>query len=451
MDIYTTDSTQSLAHVRKPFLPCASAPEQRLIKVYPSQTYQTIVGFGAALTEASGVVYSQLPTELKERFIELCFGKEGNAYSLSRLAIQSCDFSLAPRAYAHFGKGARNATFSIDDDWGYILPFVFDAQAANPSLTFIASPWSPPAWAKTNLNMKYGGHLRKKHYRSWATLIARFVAEYRALGVNIERITVQNEPEAIQIWESCLFNPEQEKTFVRDYLRRALDEAGLAEVKIFIWDHNKQSMLDRTMAVMADPQAADCVDGVAFHWYSGDHFEAVRATRDVIGNRELIFTEGCDFFTNGDPWWEIPHAEHYAREVIGDLENGANGIIDWNILLNAQGGPNHVGNWCDAPIMYDDLTGQLNVRKPFYYLGHFSRFIQPRAKRMLTTRYTTDLEATSFANPDGSFATVVLNRFDKDINFTLLTEGGVTERRSISLTSRGHSITTLVWRPGLAG
>ncbi len=451
MDIFITDKDRTLAHSRRPFAPCAYAPEQHLIKVYPSVRYQHIVGFGAALTEAAGAVMSSMPAKTRDEFMSLCFGSEGNAYSLARLSIQSCDFSLTPRSYLQSFTDKSLTSFSIEDDWGYILPFALQAQQLNPRLSFMAAPWSPPAWAKTNLNMKYGGRLRRAHYATWASMMARFVSEYRALGLKVDRISVQNEPEAIQTWESCLYNAEQEQTFVRDYLKKALTRLNLDDVKVFIWDHNKQNMFDRTRAVLNDQDAAACIDGVAFHWYSGDHFEAVRATRDLIGNRELIFSEGCDFFTGGDPWWEIPHAEHYAREIIGDLENGANGIIDWNIVLNAHGGPNHVGNWCDAPIMYDEKNNAMNVRKPFYYIGHFSRFIQPGAQRLLTTRFTTDLECTSFANPNGSFATVVLNRFDKDISYTLLTEGGVFERRKADLVAPGHSITTITWTNGLAG
>ena len=428
--------------------PCTRLPEMRLVKVYPSVSYQSIIGFGSALTEASGVVFSHLNPENRTRFLSQHFGSDGNCYSLARLPIQSCDFSLTSRSYMSAPRNASLDSFSIDDDWGYVIPLALQAKETNTELSFIASPWSPPAWAKTNLNMKYGGHLRKRHYATWAAMIARYVMDYRSLGLNIDRITVQNEPEATQIWESCLFNAQQEAAFVRDHLRAALDHAGASNVKILIWDHNKQGLLDRTSAVLADEIAARSVDGVAFHWYSGDHFEAVRATRDLIGNRELIFSEGCDFYSQADPAWEIPHAEHYAREIIGDLENGANAILDWNILLDAHGGPNHVGNYCDAPVMYDEVLGELHFRRPFYYLGHFSRFIKPGAVRLLTTRYTLDLETTTFKNPDGTCATVVLNRHDRDIDFTLAIGGNQIERRKADLTAAAHSIMTLVWSNG---
>ena len=422
-------------------------PEMGLVKVYPSVQHQSIVGFGAALTEASGYVFSQMPDSQKIRFAELCFGEQGNRYSLARLSIQSCDFSLGPRAYLKRKPkaGMGLAGFSIEEDERYVIPLAKVALAANPSLEFLASPWSPPAWAKTNRSMKRGGRLKREHYGTWAQMIARTLLEYERIGIRIGRITMQNEPQAVQTWESCLFSAEEERDFLR-HLKPALWAAGLGYVKVLAWDHNKERLLDRASAFMDDAACAADLDGMAFHWYSGDHFEAVRATRELIGpERELIFTEGCDSFSNGDAARELPHAEHYAHEVIGDLEAGASGIIDWNILLDQHGGPNHVGNFCDAPLMYDTSARQLNVRLPFHYLGHFSRFILPGAQHVLCTRHTTALETTAFRNPDGTFALVALNRTERPIRFTLTAGSGALKQHVAQLDAPPHSIQTVVW------
>ena len=445
MKRYLTDSArvfeESDIHVKR----TAGIPEMRLVKVYPNVTFQHFIGMGAALTEASGYVFAQMDDATQADFIERCFGTRGNRYSLARLSIQSCDFSLAVRPYM-YKRDAGMQSFSIDDDWGYVIPLVKAAQAVNPSLQFLASPWSPPAWAKTNSAMEHGGHLKRNAYNEWARMIARALLEYRDAGIDIGRITVQNEPQAKQKWESCLYSAKQERTFLHNSLKPALREAGLGHVKTLIWDHNKEGALDRAVEIMRERQFTDEVDGVAFHWYSGDHFEALRVVRDFIGpERELIFSEGCDSFSAGDPEREMPHAEHYAHEVIGDLEAGANAILDWNILLDAQGGPNHVGNFCDAPIMYNCDTGTMNVRLPFHYLGHFSRFIQPGAVRMLTTRYTTDLETCAFANPDGTHVMVVLNRNWWDIGFDLTWNDAALGSHIASVDAPAHSIQTVCW------
>ena len=441
MKRYLSDAKQRLTQTELRTSPCPTAPEMRLVKVYPQVERQHVVGFGAALTEASGYVYSQMDDATRKRFIELCFGADGNGYSLARTAIGSCDFSLGPRAYVN----SRADKFSIEDDYAFVIPLALGAARANPALELIATPWSPPAWMKTNRSMKRGGRLRERYLADWAHVIAEYIAEYRKLGLHVTRVTAQNEPAATQSWESCRFTAAQERTFICSYLKPALAAAGLDDVKVLGWDHNKESVLERACQLLGDEGEAT-LDGIAFHWYSGDHFEALRCVREVIGpDRELIFTEGCSAYSRGRKSRELGQAEHYAHEIIGDLEAGANGIIDWNVLLNEKGGPNHVGNFCDAPIMYDTNAHELRVRLPFYYIGHFSRFIQPGSKRLLCTRFTVDLETRAFANPDGTYVLVALNRTNRKISFKLTWGLSATTRRVVDLDAPAHSIQTLVW------
>ena len=251
MKRYLTDETRTFEESKLRLLPASTHPEMKLVKAYPNIRYQEVVGFGAALTEASGYVFAQMSPETQREFAERCFGEGGNRYSLARLSIQSCDFSLAPRSYMP-KRSAEMEGFSIDDDWAYVLPLVKAAQAQNPALRFLASPWSPPAWAKSNRMMKFGGHLKRSAYDDWANMIVATLLAYAAEGVNISRVTIQNEPQARQVWESCLYNAEQERLFLCEHLKPALRAAGLSHVKTLIWDHNKEGMLDRAMAVMAD-------------------------------------------------------------------------------------------------------------------------------------------------------------------------------------------------------
>lgn len=445
MDVYLTDRHDRFLRRRVQSRFISAIPEMRLVKVYPDVLFQPVIGFGGALTEAAGYVFSQMGERLQHEFIEACFGQKGNRYNLARTSIQSCDFSLGPRAYVEDATDVRLDTFSIQGDRPYVLPIIKAAQDVNPGLGFLASPWSPPAWAKTNGDMRAGGYLKHGAYDIWARMIARYLLAYREEGVDIGRITVQNEPQAKQTWESCLFNAYQEREFLCNHLRPALDEVGLYDVKILVWDHNKEGMYDRAAEFMNDPRAASLFDGVAFHWYSGDHFEAVRATRALIGDRELIFSEGCDAYSAGDIMQELSHAEHYAHELIGDLEAGANAFLDWNVLLDSLGGPNHVDNVCDAPVMYDASRGTLRLRLPYYYLGHFSRFIQPGARRMLVTRFTQEVETCGFVNPDGGKVLIVLNRTGHDIPFTLSRSSTVVERRIAKVSAPAHSIQTFCW------
>ena len=445
MKCYVTDNTRRFEEVQiKPRYSFAT-PEMRLIKVYPQCKHQSVIGFGGALTESSAYVFSKMPPKSQEQFLNLYFGKGGNDYSFCRLVIQSCDFSLSSRSYLDSGSDSELSSFSIDEDRRYVIPLIHAALRKNPDIAFLASPWSPPAWAKTNRNMCYGGRLRRSKYEIWAKIIARYVEEYGKEGIHIGWVTVQNEPQARQTWESCIFKANQEIAFAGEFLRPALDAAGLNKVRILIWDHNKERILERAVASV-ESDKAEAIDGVAFHWYSGDHFEALAESRRVIGpQRDLIFTEGCEAFSAGDHSRDISYAEHYARELIGDLNAGSNGILDWNIVLDDQGGPNHVGNFCDAPVMYDAEEDILDIRLSYYYLGHFSRFIRPNARRVLVSSFTKDLMTCGFDNNDGTIVVIVLNTSESEIPFELLVEKeSILPNKVYTIKSKPHSIISAI-------
>lgn len=418
--------------------------EMDLVVCLPAHTRQQVIGFGGALTESSAYVFAGMPPDVQDQVMRLCFGgaaQGGNAYSLCRTHIQSCDFSLGNYAYVRpFDR--QLTSFSIDRDRQLLLPFIQCALAANPALELFASPWSPPGFMKTNRLMNGGGRLRERFYDAWARLLARYVSAYAREGVQVGRLSIQNEPMARQTWDSCLFTPEEEAAFAVGHLRPALDAAGHEDVKLFAWDHNTDRLLDRVDAVFAYPGAAEAFDGVAFHWYAGDHFEQVEAVAAAHPTKELLFTEGCVEYSR-DVLCEATQerkAEQYAHALIGHLNAGAQGFIDWNVLLDERGGPNHVGNFCEAPLMFDRAEGRLVVNRSFHYLGHVSRFVRPGARRFLVSRSASDLECAGFVNPEGDRVLVVLNRTDHTVRCE------VVERPfAYPLEMPAHSIVTLVW------
>jgi glucosylceramidase len=249
----------------------------------------------------------------------------------------------------------------------------------------------------------------------------RFIRAYEAVGVPVWGVSVQNEPEARQRWDSCLYSAEEERDFVRDHLGPALHAAGLGHVRIVVWDHNRDAMVERASIVYGDAEAAKYVWGTGFHWYMEDHFEHVQQVHDAWPDKQLLFTEGCQ--EGGPHWgrWEL--AERYARSIINDLNHWTVGWIDWNLLLDEQGGPNHVGNFCSAPVLAVPAEDGLHPQSSYAALGHFTRFVQPGAERVLCAATREALECTAFANPDGSIAVVVLNRGDHDIAFSLAIDG----------------------------
>jgi glucosylceramidase len=402
-------------------LPRQDAAELRhlpRIVVDTTRRFQTHLGFGGAFTEAAATVWQALPEPAREQLLRDCFDPvHGHGYTLGRVHINSCDFALGN--YAHVERPGDFAldSFSIERDRRALLPFIRAAQrVAGRPLQLLASPWSPPAWMKTNGDMNHGGRLKPECRSAWAQCFVRFIRAYEAEGVPIWGVSVQNEPMAQQVWDSCLYTAEEERDFVRDHLGPALRDAGLGDVKIVVWDHNRDLMVERANVIYADADASRYVWGTGFHWYGPEHFDAVQQVHDAWPDKHLLFTEGCQ---EGGPHlgaWEV--GERYARNVINDLNRWTVGWIDWNLLLDERGGPNHVGNFCSAPILADRASGTLMHQSAYWVLGHFARFIQPGAQRVLSVA-AQEVDTTAFVNADGSTAVVVCNRNDVALRFAL--------------------------------
>ncbi|MBN2104334.1 glycoside hydrolase family 30 protein [bacterium] len=406
-----------------------------------SKTFQTMIGFGGALTDAAAETYYQLPGDKQKQVLQDYFDpEEGLGYTFCRIPIHTCDFSSESGSYAEVANDTLLEHFSIDRDRPYRLPFIKAAiKAAGDTLTLFASPWSPPAWMKTNNSMLQGGKLKKEYRQSWADYYVRFIRAYKMENIPIWGLTVQNEPMAVQTWESCIYTAQEERDFVRDYLGPTLVKNGLSHVKLMIWDHNRGILYQRAKVVLDDPEASKYVWGVGFHWYVGNHFENVRLVHDAFPDKQLVFTEGCVYSYEGERLNEWHWGERYGESVLMDLNNGSVGWVDWNILLDENGGPNHVSNYCFAPIHGNTQTGGLHYMNSYHYLGHFSKFIRPGSRRIIASSNDDQLLTTAFINPDGRISVIVLNMTDEAIPFHLWMES-----RSASANSPAHSIITLV-------
>ncbi len=380
--------------------------ENKLIVVYPDMKNQTILGFGGAFTEASGYAISKLPKKQYDNAIKEYFSPEGLNYSFCRTPINSCDFSLD--SYAYLQKPDLS-TFSIERDKKYLIPMIQAAQNRQPKLQLLASPWSPPFFMKTNQKMIEGGKLLDEFKQLWANYLVRYVREYESLGISIQYMTVQNEPKAVQTWESCLYSPQEEADLVRNYLYPTFQNAH-KQVQFLIWDHNKERVFYRSKSILDDSKTRKIVSGIAFHWYSGDHFENLKLVNQNYPEKLLVATEGCTGYSQFRTEDEIMNAEIYAHDYLGNLNSRVNGQIDWNLFLDYQGGPNHKQNYCNSPIMINKDNSNYIKNLSYYYIGHFSKFIKPGAKCIAHSKYTDKIEVTSFQNPDNCIIIVVLNR-----------------------------------------
>lgn len=431
------------------------------------------LGFGGSFTEAAAVTLARMSPYRREEVLRAYFDQDcGLRYNLGRLPIGSCDFGLGNWTCGDLlVEDMELRGFSIDRYREAILPMVLRAaDLAGSPLTMLASPWSPPPWMKTSRQFTGHGRLRPECRSAWALHYVRFIQEMAHVGVPIWAISVQNEPEAAQTWESCQYSAVEERDFVRDHLGPALETAGLGDVKVIVWDHNRDGMLERAAVAYSDPEAARYIWGLGYHWYGDARFEVwpdrcevpfddpqcgrrvaeVRAQNCVDNvarvaelrpDKHVIFTEGCQELGDrplasvlGD--WKL--GERYAMNIIADMNSGCEGWIDWNLCLDAQGGPNHAGNFCAAPVICDTRRDEVLYQSSYWYLGHFSRYIRPGARRVVCGPSRDALEVTAFANPDSSLVVVVLNQSEESLDFWLKIAG----EGAVEVEAPPRSITT---------
>jgi glucosylceramidase len=374
----------------------------------PGTTFQKIIGFGGAFTEASAYNLLRVDKKVREQAIKDYFDPdEGLGYTLGRVSIHSSDFSL--NSYTYIEEGDEELeTFDISRDKQSIIPLIKDAQKYAGTISILASPWSPPAFMKDNNLMIFGGKLLPKYYQSWANYYVKFIEKYKEEGLNIWGITVQNEPAAKQRWDSCEYSKEEERDFVRDYLGPTLKTSPHKDVNILIWDHNRDIIVERAKAVLEDEEAAKYVWGTAFHWYVSEAFENVGKVHELFPDKGLLFTEGCQ--EGGVHWNSWDTGERYARNMIGDFNNYCQGYIDWNLFLDNTGGPNHVNNLCDSPVIVDVFPQKLVHQSSYYYIGHFSKYIKKNAVRIGFQNKDSDIQVTAFKNEDQSIVCILLNQ-----------------------------------------
>ena len=423
-------------------------PKETQICVFvdTGRQFQTFLGIGGALTDAAAETFAKLPKQKQREFIDAHFDEQrGIGYRLARTNIHSCDFSSG--SYTYVDEGDKELkSFSVVHDKQYRIPFIKEILAATKGqLNIFASPWSPPAFMKDNNDILHGGKLKPAFYQSWANYYAKFIRAYQAEGIPIWGLSIQNEPMATQKWESCIYSAEEERDFLKNYLGPTLSRAGLSDKKIIAWDHNRDLIYQRASTLLADPKAARFVWGIGYHWYEpwsgGDPmFDNVRLVHEIFPDKHLIFTEGCVDAFDPKRLGEWKFGEQYGRSMINDFNNGTVGWTDWNILLDETGGPNHVQNFCFAPVHADTKTGELTYLSSYYYIGHFSKFIKPGAKRIASSPSRSQLLSTAFLNPDGKAAVVVMNPTDKEASYWLWMTGNAAE-----VHSPPHSIQTLVF------
>lgn len=414
--------------------------------VDPGHQFQTITGFGGAIVDASAETFAKLPKEKQDEILRAYYDTtDGIGYNMVRTNINSCDFSSDSYTYIK-DYDSSLSTFSVKHDEQYRIPLLKKVnEKLNGKMLLFATPWSPPAWMKTNDDLLHGGKLKKEYYQLWANYFVKFINTYEKLGVPIWGVSVQNEPMATQRWESCIYSAEDEREFIKNDLGPTFSKNNLGDKKIIAWDHNRDLMFQQASVILNDPDAAKYVWAIGFHWYetwtkSEPLFQNVIRVKEAFPGMNLMFTEGSkeNFDFNKIHDWSL--GELYGNNMIHDLNNGIIAWTDWNILLDQHGGPNHVGNFCYAPLIANVNTGELFYTNEYYYIGQFSKFIRPGARRVSASSNRSFLQTTSFINTNEKLVVVVLNRTDNAIPYHLWIHG-----KWAQANSKAHSISTIVF------
>ena len=430
MEYKKTETTNERSHI--------GDVEQHLINIHPDVEYQTFGGIGGAISDTSATVWDEMSQENKEAFVKAYFDStEGIGYTVTRLSIGSCDFSSEDYTYVEEGDATLDS-FDISHDKKAVFPLIKAAEKYN-KLTILASPWSPPAYMKTNGD-RIGGKLKEEYYTLWAKHFKKYIEACKENSIDIWGVTLQNEPRHHQMWESCVFSPEEEIKL----LGLVGKQLKKSKVKILCYDHCRERVYERAKLIFEDKNGKYC-DGIANHWYSGDHFGELKAFYSKHPDKFSFASEGCCAIPGSGINYDVDlaHAERYAHDIIGAFDNGLTHYCDWNILLNENNGPYHnrEGRGCsaDAPVYYDRNEQKLIFRLSYYYIGHISKFVKPGAKIIASSAYTNKIDTVSFKNPDGSVICVLLNTTDNPLEAIIRIEDNIKQ-----LTLAPHSILTAI-------
>ena len=409
------------------------------ILINPEDKFQIITGFGGSFTEASASLLNRLSKENRAKILKAYFSEEGANYSLTRTTIASCDFSLSNYTYAKVENDLELKHFTIEDDKNDIIPMILEAKSiSKDGFHIIASPWSAPPWMKDNKNY-VGGKLLPEFNDTFALYFSKYLEAYKKEGIDIWGVTVINEPHGNgNNWESTHFSPEEMTLFVQNHLGPKLEKEGFGKVKILGYDQNRAGLKEWVDAMYKDEKTAKYFAGTAIHWYESTYEvfpEALQYAHNKSPKKHLIQTEACvdseiphwqddawywkkeatdwgwDWASEKEKYLHPKYApvNRYANDIIGCLNNNVDGWVDWNMVLDTQGGPNWFKNWCVAPVIVDPEKDEVYFTPLYYVLSHFSKFIRPGAVKIGCEINSNEIVATAAQNPDGTIAIVVFN------------------------------------------
>lgn len=413
------------------FVPVQRLPKSAII-VNDETAYQEIIGLGSSLEHSTCYNISLLPAARQEELLASIVDKsKGIGMNLMRICFGTADFTASPW-YSYDDPPDQQPDpelkyFSIEKDRAYVLPILKLARKINPELKFFASPWSPPAWMKTNGSM-CGGRLDRRYYRPFAEYLARSVEAYQAEGLDVIAITPQNEPEYFpDTYPTCGWTAEQQRDFIRDHLGPVFAQRGLS-TKIWCYDHNFNHP-NFPATILKDRQAARYIDGTGFHLYEGRP-SAMTWLHERFPDKHVYFTEGSVFDLTG------------AVEIVSYLRNWARCYNAWVTVIDHRAQPNRGPHHCSPTcIVLNSDTLELEYRFDYYMYGHFMKYIDRGAVRIGSTS-SKKTPNVALRNPDGSIVLVVVNPAGSARRLSI-----GWKNRGLNMELAGRSVATLLWKP----
>jgi glucosylceramidase len=441
--------TSAAGHQISPVTLDDALEAQLTLKIDPDEVRQEIIGIGGAFTQSTAHLLMAMPADKRAEILNAYFSNEGAAYSFCRTHMNSCDFSTHTYSYTPVEGDTGLEHFSIARDFEDIIPIIKQAQSiADREIKFLASPWTAAPWMKDNGDWN-GGSLLPVYRQTWADFFVKYYEAYAAEGISMWGFTVENEPLGNNSnWESMHYTPESMAEFIKGFLGPTLKQSGV-KAKVLVYDQNRDDEMKHWADVLLrDETLLPFIDGTAVHWYSSTvdfYGPSLQYVHDAAPDKHLIHSEACIDAEvpvwRDDAWywskeatdwgfdWAKPenkkdHPKYvptfrYARDIIGCLNNQVEGWIDWNMVLDKQGGPNHASNWCIAPVIVDTNTAEVYYTPLYYILAQFSRFIEPGAVVLNTAMESDGIMVLAVKNPDDQIVCYVLNMNEEDIDLSV--------------------------------
>jgi glucosylceramidase len=441
IDVWLTNSDKSalFTHQDKQLQFGSAANDNPVINIDDKHRYQSMVGFGFALTGGSAQHIINMDTESRSKLLQEVFGIKKNNIGVSylRLSIGSSDLNDHVFSYDDLPDGETDINmnkFDLGPDKKNIIPVMKEILAINPSIKILGSPWSPPKWMKRNDDTR-GGRLKPEYYAAYAKYFVKYIQQMKAEGIIIDAITVQNEPLHPGNNPSLLLTAPEEKDFVKNNLGPAFKAAGIT-TKILIYDHNADRP-DYPITILDDPEAAKYIDGSAFHLYGGK-IEALNDVHNAHPDKNIYFTEQMVVqFRDTD---RMIISEPVSRIIIGATRNWCRNVLEWNLAAGPDFKPYTDRGGCSMCQGAVTINGNEYTKNIAYYsMAHISKFVRPGSVR-IESNDIESLANVAFKTPDGKKILIVANEKNASQTFTISYNG-----KNASATLEGKSVATFVW------